>query len=103
MSERVVHCPFLNRADARCANHFSLDRLGHAFEHCFGDYKSCKTYLELLVERRVRQSGETVLRDPLKPAEPDPQKAAHEARAFVQLRIKPPIDPCLGRYEKSAA
>lgn len=55
MSDRSSHCPFLNRADARCSNHFSLDRLGHAFGYCFGQYQACPVYLELLVERRVRR------------------------------------------------
>ena len=49
------HCPFLNRADRRCAEHFSLDRLGHAFEFCFDAYKTCPTYLQLLVERQVKR------------------------------------------------
>ena len=49
------HCPFLNRADERCGPHFHLDKLGHAFAYCFGRYKTCPHYLELLVERRVRR------------------------------------------------
>ena len=49
------HCPFLNRSDRRCSSFLSLDRITHAFDHCFGDYKSCPVYLELLVERRVRR------------------------------------------------
>lgn len=55
MSDRVVHCPFLNRADPRCAGHFSLDRLGVAFDHCFGTYKTCTHYRQLLLERRTRR------------------------------------------------
>jgi hypothetical protein len=55
MSDRVNHCPFLNRADPRCAGHFSLDRLGVAFDHCFGKYKTCASYQELLLERRSRR------------------------------------------------
>lgn len=51
------HCPFLNRSDERCAGNFSLDRLNHALRHCFGDYASCSTYLELLVERRTRRAA----------------------------------------------
>ncbi|HEY7116963.1 MAG TPA: hypothetical protein VH475_10275 [Tepidisphaeraceae bacterium] len=54
--DRGHHCPFLNRADARCSKHFSLDDLGHAFEYCFGYYEGCGVYLELLVERRVRRA-----------------------------------------------
>ena len=49
------HCPFLNRSDRRCSSFLSLDRIAHAFEHCFGEYQSCPMYLELLVERRVRR------------------------------------------------
>lgn len=49
------HCPFLNREDQRCADHFQVTHLQHAFRHCFDNYKACPTYLEMLVERRVRQ------------------------------------------------
>lgn len=56
MPDHNHHCPFLNRADARCSKHFSLDALGHAFDHCFGYYEGCGVYLELLVERRVRRA-----------------------------------------------
>jgi hypothetical protein len=52
------HCPFLNREDSRCANHFSLDKLDRAFHHCFGSYQACPTYLEMLSERRYRQDCE---------------------------------------------
>ena len=49
------HCPFLNRSDRRCSSFLSLDRISHAFDHCFGEYKACPVYLELLAERRVRR------------------------------------------------
>ena len=49
------HCPFLNREDDRCADHFQVSHLQHAFRYCFNHFKACPTYLELLVERRVRQ------------------------------------------------
>ncbi|WP_428940822.1 hypothetical protein [Fontivita pretiosa] len=51
------HCPFLNRADPRCARAFSLENLDHAFRYCFGRYTACTVYLELLVERRVKQTA----------------------------------------------
>ena len=51
------HCPFLNRSDTRCSEYFSLDHLQHAFEVCFGDYKSCPVYGELLGERQARRSA----------------------------------------------
>ena len=49
------HCPFLNRSDRRCSDCLSLDRIDHAFDYCFGEYKACPVYLELLSERRVRR------------------------------------------------
>jgi hypothetical protein len=58
MPERADHCPFLNRADSRCAEHFTIDGLHHAFEHCFDRYKQCRTYVELLVERRVKRGSD---------------------------------------------
>jgi len=58
MSDHESHCPFLNRTDHRCANHFSLDKLDRAFNHCFGQYQACPTYQEMLSERRGRQAAE---------------------------------------------
>ena len=55
MSDREHHCPFLNRADHRCSAYFSIERLQHAFEHCFHAYKACEVYRELLVERQARR------------------------------------------------
>ncbi len=57
MSERESHCPFLNRADYRCSNHFSLDHLDRAFDHCFGAYQACPTYQEMLSERRANHAS----------------------------------------------
>ena len=55
MSEQGSHCPFLNRSDVRCSNHFHLEQLDHAFHFCFDKYQKCPVYLEMLVERRVRR------------------------------------------------
>ena len=55
MSERDIHCPFLNRADTRCSPQFSLNHLPAALSQCLGAYQSCPVYLELLLERRVRR------------------------------------------------
>lgn len=46
------HCPFLNRNDARCAAHFTVNRLSYVFTHCCGEYGSCPSYLELVKERQ---------------------------------------------------
>jgi hypothetical protein len=53
MTDSGHHCPFLNRADARCSKHHSIDQLGYAFAHCFGYYEGCGAYTELLAERRA--------------------------------------------------
>jgi hypothetical protein len=58
MSEHESHCPFLNRSDYRCSNHFSLDKLDRAFDHCFGEYQVCPTYREMLTERQSRQPSD---------------------------------------------
>ena len=55
MPEHVEHCPFLNRSDERCAENFNIDHLQHAFRFCFGRYKTCPSYIDLLVERRIRR------------------------------------------------
>src|SRR2546423_859317 len=57
MAEHEHHCPFLNRPDGRCAEHFHLDQLEHAFAYCFDRYAACPVYVERLVERRVRQGS----------------------------------------------
>jgi len=56
MPDRANHCPFLNRADARCAEHFNMQGLRHAFDHCFGQYSRCPVYFEMLMERRTRRA-----------------------------------------------
>ena len=56
MAQSESHCPFLNRADSRCAGYLSLDRLRHSYDYCFGTYSACRVYNELLAERRLRQA-----------------------------------------------
>ncbi len=99
MSDRVPHCPFLNRADSRCSNHFSLDKLGSAFDHCFGEYKACSTYGEILDERRHRPdsgaAGEpmahgnftatTVYATMSRSVRPEP---VHVNVSYVQVRVR---------------
>lgn len=70
------HCPFLNRADVRCSDAFSLEKLDHTFEYCFGRYTSCPVYVELLIERRVRRSTA---------ASTDLNDAVHR---IIQLKIR---------------
>ena len=52
MPQSAVHCPFLNRSDARCNERFNLKGLGHAYEFCFGRYQACPQYKELLNQRQ---------------------------------------------------
>lgn len=55
MSDRGHHCPFINRADARCSHNFTLDRIEQAFDLCFSSYHACPVFVELLAERRIRR------------------------------------------------
>ena len=61
MADSVEHCPFLNRSDERCSENFNIDHLQYAFRFCFGRYKACPAYTQLLVERMARR-GETAER-----------------------------------------
>jgi len=65
------HCPFLNRDDDRCADHFRVGSLRQAFAHCVSEYTSCPTYALMLQERRARIAAEidrpAVVR-PMRPA-----------------------------------
>ena len=106
MSDRVLHCPFLNRTDSRCSNHFSLDRLGHAFQYCFGQYKACPTYLELLVERRVRHASDMILQSANASSSQESPEPRDGNYPYVQLRL--PTNAATGRqesdrYQKSVA
>jgi hypothetical protein len=56
MNQIGRYCPFLNRADWRCSDHFKLDGLRQAYSFCFDRYKKCPLYLQLLIERRVKRS-----------------------------------------------
>ena len=87
------HCPFLNRTDTRCSDNFHLDRLQHAFKYCFDGYQTCPTYLELLVERRVRRSESAVLGEAM--------GDGRGASALIQLNVK--IPQGAHRYAKHVA
>src|ERR1700742_2060858 len=52
MNASAHDCPFLNRTDARCGEHFTLDQLDHAFAYCFGEYETCPLFAQRLAERR---------------------------------------------------
>ena len=81
MPDRVEHCPFLNRSDDRCAENFKIDHLQHAFKFCFGRYKTCPSYVELLIERRVRLSEAAERRAS------SAATASHGNARFVQVTV----------------
>jgi hypothetical protein len=108
MSDREPHCPFLNRADQRCSSYFSIERLQHAFGHCFNAYRTCAVYQVLLDERQARRSlaasgggrgtapGQFVWTTACRPPERDgkPRRAAQQQQhspqpqaQFVQIRL----------------
>jgi hypothetical protein len=60
MHDMSDHCPFLNRSDRRCSEHFRLDHLQHAFKYCFDEYQTCPVYAEQLAERQGRRAAAAV-------------------------------------------
>lgn len=83
MPESGRHCPFLNREDARCAECFTVNHMDHAFAYCFDRYKACPMYLELLVERRLKQTHQN-----LRPAhESDAQVYSSKFAKRVSLAV----------------
>lgn len=49
--EGLVECPYVNRADGRCASHLNVSDLHFAFDHCFDRFESCPVYAEISAER----------------------------------------------------
>jgi len=75
MTNPPNHCPFVNRSDTRCAEHFKLSELDHAMEYCFGKYQLCPTYVELLGERQVRRREHPLAVQITVPARQSPTRA----------------------------
>jgi len=88
MAESVHHCPFLNRAEIRCSENFSLDRLDHAFRYCFDRYNSCAVYRELLGERHGKQGATGI---------------HHGEHSYVQITIGHGADRFAQRPARAAA
>src|SRR5690242_17755116 len=97
MERPQQQCPFIDRVDHRCSSSFSLERLDHAFDVCFDQYKACPLFRELMAERRLqrgRHDGSDE-GDARRPSEALPTlwvttaefKAAHAASRFVQVRV----------------
>jgi hypothetical protein len=61
VSQPSRYCPFLNRDDDRCAEHFQVGSLNSTFAHCFGEYGQCAVYKEMLLERTVRRAEAKVV------------------------------------------
>lgn len=92
MESNGQHCPFLNRADPRCGEAFNIERLDHAFRYCFGKYTACSVYIDLLVERRVKQSAAMESREPHDAGNRIIQVTVH--RSVVEP-VAPPRTPAL--------
>lgn len=48
MPHSAEGCPFVEHGDHRCDSHFSLGRISEAFGDCFGDYRQCSQFQQLL-------------------------------------------------------
>ncbi len=43
-------CPFVNKSDARCAAHLTLQNIASAFTDCAGQHIKCPVYQELTTD-----------------------------------------------------
>jgi hypothetical protein len=48
-------CPYLDKADPRCAACLSLRDLSRAFAYCAGQYRACQVYHKLASEQLERR------------------------------------------------
>ena len=44
---RTTVCPYVNKSDTRCANHWTLRNLCQAFTHCADQFAVCPVYRAL--------------------------------------------------------
>ncbi len=51
-------CPFTERAESKCAAHWTLANVGQAFEHCADNYEHCSVYLNLIDKRSGHERHE---------------------------------------------
>ncbi|NLW86861.1 MAG: hypothetical protein GXY38_08305 [Planctomycetes bacterium] len=51
-------CPFINKADNRCANHWTLRNIMQTFLHCADSYHACPVYRTLLQEQLADERQE---------------------------------------------
>ena len=47
----VAICPFIDRADMRCASRLSLDHLKDAFDLCVGNHQNCPVFRQMRHEQ----------------------------------------------------
>jgi hypothetical protein len=95
--ERPLQCPFIERVDHRCSSYFSLERLDHAFEVCFDQYKACPLFQQMMAERRMKRHDAHVAGHDTERASDNivpklwvthrDSEAAHAASRFVQVRV----------------
>jgi hypothetical protein len=94
--EPPLQCPFIERVDHRCSSYFSLERLDHAFDVCFDQYKACPLFRQMMAERRMKRHGGEGAHDGKSASDniagtlwvtSRQSEAAHAASRFVQLRV----------------
>ncbi len=55
-------CPFIDKADAQCAEHLTFRNLSRAFAHCAGRYATCPIYQRLCAEKHAHDRRESPVR-----------------------------------------
>ncbi len=50
-------CPYFEWNDVRCARRFTLQRLSEVFDHCLGEFDTCKVFHQISIS--IQGKGET--------------------------------------------
>ena len=54
-------CPYIEQADARCANQLTFKNLSYAFVYCADHYDACPIYKRHTAERRYHEPSDARL------------------------------------------
>lgn len=57
VDQSVSVCPYIDRADLRCANRLTVLNLRETFQFCFGQPESCAVYCQICLEESRRNAA----------------------------------------------
>jgi hypothetical protein len=57
VDQTVSVCPYIDRADMRCASRLTVLNLRETFQFCFGQPQSCAVYRQICLEESRRNAA----------------------------------------------